>query len=51
MGQGVTSEAYKLFMKLKNNCRAVEGNFTLLWHGSNLIDPAGVELYRSVLED
>jgi hypothetical protein len=37
-------------MQLKNACRAVNGNFTLLWHNSELETPECRALYTSILE-
>ena len=43
------SESLKLFMQLKERCRAVGGQFTLPWHNSNVAIPAERELYLKVL--
>lgn len=49
LGLSYGSESLKLFMQLKERCQAVSGQFTLLWHNSNVAIPAERELYLKVL--
>jgi len=38
------------FMKnLKNQCRQFDGDFTLLWHNSNLINKNDIAMFRTIL--
>jgi len=50
LGLGTGEAACAKFMQLKNACRAVNGNFTLLWHNSELETPECRALYTSILE-
>ncbi|MNX59287.1 hypothetical protein D3C86_901490 [compost metagenome] len=45
---GTGEAAYSKFTQLKNACQAVGGNFTLLWHNSQLELASERELYKSV---
>ncbi|TEA78749.1 hypothetical protein ERE07_09465 [Allopusillimonas ginsengisoli] len=49
LGLGTGEAAYTKFMHLKNVCRAVDGNFTLLWHNSELETSECKALYESLL--
>lgn len=49
MNLGHGAEAFAVFERLKAACRAVGGNFTLLWHNSHLTTEEDRELYKSVL--
>jgi len=51
MGLSVTPEAFEQFMKLKNACRTVSGDFTLLWHNSQFSTVQKRELYQAVLKE
>lgn len=46
---GLGELALKQFLELKNTCRKVGGDFTLLWHNSNMVDNESFELYEAVL--
>jgi hypothetical protein len=50
MGLGLGREALQAFALLKQRCRAVGGQFTLLWHNSELTQLRQRALYESVLE-
>lgn len=50
MGLGVSKEAFDKFIQLKNACKAVKGDFTLLWHNNQLATSKQKELYSSLLE-
>jgi hypothetical protein len=50
MNLGETDAALAYFEKLKNACRCVLGNFTLLWHNSELETSANKRLYELVLQ-
>jgi len=43
-------KALKYFLELKNVCRKVNGNFTLLWHNSELDTNSKKQLYKQVIE-
>jgi len=43
-------DAYNIGLNLKNKCKEVNGQFTLLWHNCNLIDNDYKELLRSLLK-
>ncbi|MGN6111639.1 MAG: polysaccharide deacetylase family protein [Luteimonas sp.] len=49
MGLGTGAEAKAKFLQLKEACRAVGGDFTLLWHNSRLDTPDKRALYASLL--
>jgi hypothetical protein len=49
MNLGSGELALRKFTQLKASCRAVNGNFTLLWHNSLLATPEERALYQSVL--
>ena len=42
-------DAYNIAIDLKNKCKKVDGEFTLLWHNSNLMDENRKNLFRSLL--
>lgn len=44
------AESFAIFSDLKRKCRAVQGQFSLLWHNSSLDTPQLRELFVSVLE-
>jgi hypothetical protein len=49
MGLGPSEAALETFTRLKKACESVRGDFTLLWHNSQLSTTNERELYRSVL--
>jgi hypothetical protein len=49
LGLGTTSKAFEMILQLKNACRKVNGNFTLLWHNSQLTAAQERELYSAVI--
>jgi len=49
LGLGPTDAARERFIALKNVCRAVGGNFTLLWHNSSFDGPEERAVYEDVL--
>lgn len=48
LGYGL--EARKLMMSLRESCRRFGGEFSLLWHNSNLVNPEARELYKSLIQ-
>jgi hypothetical protein len=46
---GATSAAFDCFKALKDTCRHYDGEFTLLWHNSRLVDPGEASLYCAVV--
>lgn len=50
LGLGATPTAFELFSDLKQACRRVGGEFSLLWHNSFLFSDAERELYRAVID-
>lgn len=51
MGLGLGEAALQRFLAVKRACRAVGGQFTLLWHNSELGTPSARRLYEAVLAD
>ncbi|MNJ50544.1 hypothetical protein D3C77_458190 [compost metagenome] len=49
LGLGVGDQALALVEELKAACRAVGGQFTLLWHNSNLLTREERAFYSSIL--
>jgi len=49
MGLDIEKAASAKFLELRETCRKVGGNFTLLWHNSELSQRNERELYRSIL--
>jgi hypothetical protein len=49
LGLGTGEQARARFVTLKEACRRVRGNFTILWHNSEFDVPAKRSLYRDVL--
>ncbi len=49
MGLGVSAEAADTLLALKNACRMVGGDFSLLWHNTQLVRDDQRSLYKSVL--
>lgn len=50
MGLGTPEAAFGALSQLKDRCRAVGGQFTLLWHNSELGEPWLRDLYRATVE-
>ena len=50
LGLGATPAAFEVFAGLKQACRRVGGEFSLLWHNSFLFSDAERELYRAVID-
>jgi len=50
MNLGSGEKAYSLMAQLKDICRLYNGDFTLLWHNTHLVEQSQIELYRAVLE-
>ncbi|MGH1462415.1 MAG: polysaccharide deacetylase family protein [Neptuniibacter sp.] len=50
MGLGTSEAAFEYFYKLKENCRKVGGNFTLLWHNSQLLNLDEINLYKKIIK-
>ncbi|MBK67503.1 MAG: hypothetical protein CMP22_05160 [Rickettsiales bacterium] len=51
MNLGTGDKAYQKLLMLKNKCKDVGGNFTLLWHNSNLCDKDMRSLYQKILDE
>lgn len=51
LGMGSTEAAYEKFNELKNNCRKVDGVFTLLWHNSFFSSPNDFDIYRRLVSE
>ena len=49
MGLGTSEAAYDAFARLRRACERVNGNFTLLWHNTQVATPQERELYQSVI--
>ncbi|MDF2369211.1 MAG: polysaccharide deacetylase family protein [Rhizobiaceae bacterium] len=49
MGLACGSDALNEFLKLKRECEAVDGDFTLLWHNTELADKDMRVLYEGVI--
>jgi peptidoglycan/xylan/chitin deacetylase (PgdA/CDA1 family) len=43
-------EAYETIIKFKQNCRLVNGNFTMLWHNTSLIEDREIDLYNQIIK-
>ncbi|MEK8031863.1 polysaccharide deacetylase family protein [Ideonella sp. DXS29W] len=50
LGLGFGEAARDLMMGLRESCRRFGGEFSLLWHNSNLVHPAARELYAELLQ-
>lgn len=50
MGLGTGEAARALMVRLKDICRYFQGDFSVLWHNSRLVDGAEQALYLSVLD-
>jgi len=49
MGKGFGTEALDIFKAFKNTCRKYHGDFTLLWHNSELVTREQRELYTNII--
>lgn len=49
VGLGYTDQAADEAIKLKQKCRKVNGNFTLLWHNHNLVTAQQRKIYTKIL--
>jgi len=50
MGLGTGKNALQMMVNLKNQCKDVGGNFTLLWHNSRLLKQEEKELFKKTIE-
>ena len=51
MGLGYSDQALKLMQYLKKNCQIVNGNFSLLWHNSELYKKNQVNIFKKIILD
>ena len=51
MKLGPTEAAIESGLRLKHRCQRLGGNFTLLWHNSNLSTPAHWRVFRTLAEN
>jgi Family of unknown function (DUF7033) len=51
LGLGLTSDATDKFIQLKKNCQQVAGNFSLLWHNSELYSEEQKYIYENILKN
>lgn len=49
MGLGLSTEAFDFVNNLKSECRKHNGDFTLLWHNTEVISPQQQEFYQAIL--
>lgn len=49
LGLGHSRQALELLLGLKRSCARFGGEFSLLWHNSNLGHPAAREMYRALI--
>ncbi len=49
MGMGITNAAAETLVSLKDACRSVDGEFSLLWHNTQLVDDSQRSLYKAVI--
>ena len=49
LGLGYGPAAHALIQQLQQSCRAVDGQFTLLWHNSHFTRAEDFDLYREVV--
>ena len=45
MGKGETDEALQMMNELKDTCKKMSGNFTMLWHNSALLSDKAKSMY------
>jgi hypothetical protein len=50
MGKGFGEQAFSVFKNLKDHCKLYNGNFTLLWHNSELSTHIEKQLYLRILD-
>lgn len=50
MNLGLGQKALEKLLDLKYKCKIIKGNFTLLWHNSDLTSENSKTLYKSILE-
>lgn len=50
MGKKSIEEKFEIIKNLKNACKEVDGNFTLLWHNNNLVKNKNRRFFEKVLE-
>lgn len=50
MNLGYGEAAFEVFAALKETCRAYRGDFTLLWHNTQLLESPVRDLYMAVLD-
>ncbi|MBD2813263.1 polysaccharide deacetylase family protein [Xenorhabdus sp. Flor] len=51
MGVDNYEEALKIFIHYKNQCKKVQGSFTLLWHNSSFMLKKHKKLYKEVIKN
>lgn len=51
MGLGYSDKAIEIIQKYKYKCQLVRGNFTLLWHNSELQSEASRKFYSNILSN
>jgi len=51
MGLGYSEQALKHMQDLKKNCQIVNGNFSLLWHNSELYEKNQVNIFKEILKN
>ena len=51
MGLGYSEIALKLMQNLKKNCQIVKGNFSLLWHNSELYKKNQINIFKKILKN
>jgi hypothetical protein len=49
MGLGTGEAALEIFLSLKRTCQQFDGDFTLLWHNSRLVELNQLALYENVV--
>ncbi len=49
MGLGYSQQALDTFLKFKETCRKVNGQFTLLWHNSHFTSKQDKQLYQTII--
>lgn len=50
LNYGHSNDAHNLMMNLRESCRHFGGEFSMLWHNSNLIHPEARELYKALIQ-
>jgi hypothetical protein len=49
LGPGNSERAYSLVRKLREECRLVGGEFSLLWHNSELVSAQKKRFYKDII--